>query len=176
MPSDAKVTEIQQNTALLDLGSEERTEPMPPIPYRLVADIDTPFVEQVLDVAKRQREPDVQHHRQPDDFTARFEIAKWIPFGHFEVLQNRPARLKSVCPDSAASRVTEPKSEWPLFHLSHSICRYWHVLRLRLPSKLGVFSVALHHGRQRDQHMPSQMPAPELTARKPLNRPGFPRE
>jgi hypothetical protein len=41
-----------------------------------VADLDAPFVEQVFDVPKRQRESDVEHHRQPDDLRARLEFLK----------------------------------------------------------------------------------------------------
>jgi len=45
-----------------------------------MTDIDAAFVQQILDVAKRQREPSVHHHRQADDLAARFEITKWIRF------------------------------------------------------------------------------------------------
>jgi hypothetical protein len=43
------------DTALFDLGSEERPEPLPLVPHRLMADVDTPLVEQILDVALRHR-------------------------------------------------------------------------------------------------------------------------
>jgi hypothetical protein len=60
------------DAVLLNLGSEERTEPVPPVPYRLVADVDTALVQQVFDIAKRQREPDVEHDRPADDLLAGF--------------------------------------------------------------------------------------------------------
>jgi len=47
--------------AIADLGGEHRAKPMPPETDRLVADINAALVQQVLDVSKRQREPDVQH-------------------------------------------------------------------------------------------------------------------
>jgi hypothetical protein len=33
-------------------------------------------VQQVLDIAKRQWKTDVEHHRNPDDLRARFEVAE----------------------------------------------------------------------------------------------------
>jgi hypothetical protein len=36
-----------------DLAGEHRAEPVPPVAHRLVADLDAPLVQQVLDVAKR---------------------------------------------------------------------------------------------------------------------------
>jgi len=61
-------------------------------------------MEQVLDIAKGQRKPHIQHICQADDLAARFEIAKWIRFGHPARLQIRPARLKLVFSDSALLR------------------------------------------------------------------------
>lgn len=40
------------NPLALDLGSEQRTEPVPPGPHHLVADLDAAVVGQVLDVAQ----------------------------------------------------------------------------------------------------------------------------
>ena len=70
------------NPSLSDLGSEHRAEPVPPVSHRFMADIDAAFVQQILDISKGQRETDVQLYRQADYLTARFEIAKWIRFGH----------------------------------------------------------------------------------------------
>src|SRR6056297_3130124 len=81
------------------LGGEDRTEPMPPEPDGLVADVDAPFMEQILDVAKRQREPDVQHHRQADDLWARLEIAEGAAFGHLRTLASALTRLKPSSSD-----------------------------------------------------------------------------
>lgn len=68
--------------ALTDLGSKHRPEPMLPIPDGLMADIDAPFMEQIFNIAKGQRKPDIKHYRQADDPTARFKVATWIRFGH----------------------------------------------------------------------------------------------
>ena len=97
-----------RNPALSDLGREHRAEPMPPVSHRFMADIDAAFVQQIFDIAKGQRETDVQHHRQADNLTARFEIAKWIRFGHPVRLRNRPARLKRFCSDSASDHDHSP--------------------------------------------------------------------
>ena len=82
--------------ALSDLSGEHRPEAMPPISDGFMADINAPFVEQIFHIAKGQRKPDVHHHRQADNLTTCFEIAKWIRFAHPTTLRNRPAPLKPV--------------------------------------------------------------------------------
>ena len=74
---------------------------MPPVSHSFMANIDAAFMEQVFDIAKGQWEAELQHHCQADNLAARFEIAKWIRFGHVQPLQIRPARLKPVCSESA---------------------------------------------------------------------------
>ncbi len=59
----------------------------------------TTDMQQIFHVAQRQREPDIEHHRQANDFGTGFEVAKWIRFCHPTRLQNRPARLKLVLSD-----------------------------------------------------------------------------
>jgi hypothetical protein len=39
-----------------------------------VADLDATLVQKILDVAERQREADVEHHRQADDLGAGLEV------------------------------------------------------------------------------------------------------
>lgn len=90
------------NTSFPDLRGKHRAEPMPPESHSLMTDIDAAFVQKILDIAKGKWEPHIQHHCQADNLTARFEIAKWIRFGHPERLRNHPARLKSVSSDKAA--------------------------------------------------------------------------
>jgi hypothetical protein len=68
--------------ALTDLGSKHRPEPMPPISDGFMADIDAPFMEQIFNIAKGQRKPDIKHYRQADNLTTCFEIAKWVRFCH----------------------------------------------------------------------------------------------
>jgi hypothetical protein len=66
-----------------------------------MADLDAPLMEKVLNVAKRKRIPDIQHHRQADDVGTRLEVAEWGAFGHSETLARRPVRLKRVSSDRA---------------------------------------------------------------------------
>ena len=51
-----------------------------------MANIDAALVQQILDIPKGQRETSVEHHRQADNLAARFEVAKWIRFGHLQTL------------------------------------------------------------------------------------------
>ncbi len=44
---------MMMNSTPSDLGGKQRAEPVPPEPYRLVADIDTALEQQVLDLAQR---------------------------------------------------------------------------------------------------------------------------
>jgi hypothetical protein len=59
-----------------------------------MADLNAALMQQVLDVAERQRKSDVQHNRQAYDLGPSCKIAKWIRFCHLDMLRNRPARLK----------------------------------------------------------------------------------
>jgi len=43
-----------------------------------MADFDATFVEQVLDVSKRQREPHVHHDREADDLGRRLEVLEGV--------------------------------------------------------------------------------------------------
>ena len=85
--------------ALSDFGSELGAKSMPPVPNGLVANIDAAFMQQIFHIAERQREPDVQHHRQADDLWARFEIAKRRRLGHERTLPTTLPRLKSSYSD-----------------------------------------------------------------------------
>jgi len=62
--------------AVWDLGRKHRTEPMPPEPDGLMADIYPSLVQHVLDVPERERETDVEYHRKADDLRARLEVLK----------------------------------------------------------------------------------------------------
>ncbi len=48
--------------ALPDLGGDHRPEPVPPEPHRLMANIDAPFVQKILDIPERERKLDIHHH------------------------------------------------------------------------------------------------------------------
>jgi hypothetical protein len=75
------------------------------VPNSLMADVDAALMKQVFDVAEREWETNVQHHRQANDIGTGFEVAKWRTFCHPAKLRNHPARLKSVLSDSAKRRV-----------------------------------------------------------------------
>jgi hypothetical protein len=47
-----------------NFSRENRAKSVPPKPHRLTADVDATLVQQILNVAQRQREPDVHHHRR----------------------------------------------------------------------------------------------------------------
>ena len=63
-----------------------------------MADIDPALMEKVFDIPKRQRKPDIHHHRKLDDLGRRLEVAERIA-GHHVTLAflryrlNRPALL-----------------------------------------------------------------------------------
>jgi len=82
---------------------------MLPVSHSFMTDIDAAFVQQIFNIAKRQRKTNVQYHRQSNTLTARFEIAKWIRFGHSARLQIRPARLKPVLSDRAVGTVSRAR-------------------------------------------------------------------
>jgi hypothetical protein len=66
-----------------------------------VSDLDTSLVKQIFDIAQRQREPNLEHHRQADDLWARFEVAEGGTHGHPAKLEDGPAGLKQSSSDSA---------------------------------------------------------------------------
>ncbi|MDA1154854.1 MAG: hypothetical protein O2873_08895 [Proteobacteria bacterium] len=47
-----------------------------------MADLDAALVQKILDIPERQRKPDIQHHRQADDFGAGLEVLEWGASGH----------------------------------------------------------------------------------------------
>jgi hypothetical protein len=55
------------NAPLSDLGGKHRTEPVPPETNRFMADVDAALEQQILNLARRQRIPDIHHNREPDD-------------------------------------------------------------------------------------------------------------
>ena len=54
------------NAALPDLCGKQWTEPVPPQPYGLVADVEAPLEPEILDLSQRKRITDVHHHREAD--------------------------------------------------------------------------------------------------------------
>ena len=87
------------NPTLPDLGSEHQTEPVPPEPYCLVADINAAFEKKILDLTEPQRISDLYHRRKADNFVRTVEITEGIL--HPSKLGNEPTRLKPIWSDSA---------------------------------------------------------------------------
>lgn len=82
--------------SLADFSGKHRANPIPPKTDGFVAHVDLAFMQKVLDISKRERKPDIQHHRWADDFRRCFEITEWTVSSHPKWLADRPARLKSV--------------------------------------------------------------------------------
>ncbi len=82
VPLPVRVGAHPLDPGLADIGGEQGTEPHPPKPDGFMADIDAALVQQVLDVAQRERETHVHHDRKADDLGAGSEIAKRIGFAH----------------------------------------------------------------------------------------------
>jgi hypothetical protein len=65
-----------------------------------MAHIDTALVEQILDVSKGQREPDIHHYRQADNLGARLEPFEGALLGR--VMPRRsPSPLPHLKPSSS---------------------------------------------------------------------------
>jgi hypothetical protein len=84
------------------LATSHRTEPVPPEPDRLVANVDAALEQQILDLAERQWVAHIHHHRQANDLGRRVEIAERI--FHPPKLRGGPDPLKLFCSDNAPSR------------------------------------------------------------------------
>ena len=54
------------DAAFPDLGCERRTKAVPPVPYRLMTDVDTAHKQQIFDLSKRQGVTGKHHHRNAD--------------------------------------------------------------------------------------------------------------
>ena len=62
-------------------SGENRTKSIDPKPHALMANIYTTLVEQVFDVSKRERKPDIHHHRKLGNLRRCLEIAERV-VGH----------------------------------------------------------------------------------------------
>ena len=108
-----------RHTPLAELSSEHRTEPLPPEPHGLMADIHAPLMKQVLDVVKRKREPDLHHDGQADNFGPAAKALERVGSAYPRTLRtrppilkdnpsdgplrNQPARLKPVCSEKTVA-------------------------------------------------------------------------
>jgi hypothetical protein len=66
MPSPVAEAPHPRHPLPADVAGEHRTEPVPPVPHRLMANVDATLEKKVLDVPQAQREPHVHHHYQAD--------------------------------------------------------------------------------------------------------------
>ena len=99
------------DATLSDLCCKHWPEPVPPKPHRFMADVYPSLVQKIFDVAKRQWELDVEHHRQADDLGRGPEALERVGFCHFVSLSDRHARHKTVYgPFADAWRVTDATS------------------------------------------------------------------
>jgi hypothetical protein len=94
---------------LPDLVGEHRTEAIPPEPHRLVADIDAPLEQEILDLPQRQRIADIHHHREADHFGRTVEIAEGI--AHRRRLSILARRLKPIYSDNASPEAKYPRQD-----------------------------------------------------------------
>ncbi|WP_076449278.1 hypothetical protein [Roseivivax lentus] len=68
--------------AFPDLGGEDRTEAVPPMPVRFMSDIDAAVMPQTFDRAPRLREPSIRHDGNTDAVGRRLEALEGVTFGH----------------------------------------------------------------------------------------------
>ncbi len=66
------------NASFSDRGGERWTEPVPPVPNRLMADIDTALEQEIFYLSQGQRITDVHHHREADHLGRTVEITEGI--------------------------------------------------------------------------------------------------
>lgn len=71
-----------------------------------MADLCTALMQQVFDIAQRQRVADVQHPRQADDLRAGLEVTERGALGHPERLRDAAAHLKPRPSDGASQKHT----------------------------------------------------------------------
>ena len=64
-----------------------------------MANIDAAFEQQILDLAERQRVPDIHHHRQTDYLGRTVKVAEGI--SHPKTLNGSVGSLKLDCSDNA---------------------------------------------------------------------------
>jgi hypothetical protein len=74
-----------------DLVCEYRTKPVDPEADTLMTDVYPALMEQVFDVAERERETDIHHHGQLDYFAGCFEIPERVA-GHAQTLAHHLKR------------------------------------------------------------------------------------
>jgi hypothetical protein len=90
-----------------DLSRNHRTEPVPPVPNRLAADIDAALEQEILDLSQRKWKSDVHRHREADHLARAVETAERI--AHCGRLGNLARRLKPIYSDNAGATTGRTK-------------------------------------------------------------------
>jgi len=78
---------------------------VPPEPYCLVANIDAPLEQNILDLSPRQRIADIHHHHEADYLGRAVDITEGI--AHRRRLRNLARRLKPIYSDKCQLVTTE---------------------------------------------------------------------
>jgi hypothetical protein len=65
-----------------------------------MTDLNPTLMKQVFDIAQRQWEPNIEHHREADDLWTGLEVPKRRVVRHPEKLTKRHDGLKQSCSDS----------------------------------------------------------------------------
>ena len=103
VPLPVRICAHRADPFLADLSGKKRAKSVPPKPNRFVTDVDAAFVQKILHVPKRKREPNIHRDSQTDDLCARLKVAKGTAFCHPASLNALPARLKSVASDKTSA-------------------------------------------------------------------------
>ena len=98
VPPPLRASSHRLRTRLSDLVCEVSAEPIDPETDALVANVDPTLVQEVFDIAQRQRESDIHHHAKLDDLRRGFKVAERV-LGHFPRLSTRIGHLKSGSSD-----------------------------------------------------------------------------
>ena len=95
--------------SLPDRGCKHRTEPVPPVPNRLVADVDARSNRISSTLSQRQRIADIHHHHEADHLGRAVEITEGI--AHRRRLRILARWLKPIYPDNARP-ASSRRSTW----------------------------------------------------------------
>src|SRR5208337_465057 len=76
MPAPLGEAVLMRYPPFPDVRREHRAKPVPPKSDRLMADVDPPLGQEILDVPQRQRVPHVHHHDQTDHFWRAVEVSE----------------------------------------------------------------------------------------------------
>ena len=101
VPLPNRISAHLADPLLADPSGKLQAKSVPPKSNFLVADLDATLVQNILDIPKRKRKPNIHHHGQTDDLRARLEVAKRAAFCHPQRLSAHPARLNRFCCGSA---------------------------------------------------------------------------